>query len=287
MLSFTPQDIYYRLNWRARGAQPGSHSTRMPGGSMDFRGFVPFLENPDPRRIDFRASLRSIPKKLMSKAFYERGAVDVVAILDLSASMHFSGATEKLHLAADIAASIAWSATRHGDNFSLIACDDEVRLDMFLPPSPRQGLAQDVHDKLMHARFKDGSNASALTRAVELLRKKRSLVFLFSDFHFDEKFMLETLMTFGTHDVVPLVLWDSAEYQNVPEWGWARVRDMEGAGTGSLFMRRGLAAKIRHAYAQRRQQIIRICKQAGVRTPFFAEDSFKAEQLTRHLLEKC
>ncbi len=254
---------------------------------MDFRGYVPFLENPDPRRIDFRASLRSIPKKLMSKAFYERGAVDVVVILDLSASMHFSGAADKLQLAADIAASIAWSATHHGDNFSMIVCDDEVRLDMFLPPSHRQGLAQDVYNRLMHARFKDGSNASALTRAAELLRKKRSLVFLLSDFHFDEKFMLETLMTLGTHDVLPLVLWDSAEYRNVPEWGWARVRDMEGTGSGSLFMRQVMAARIRHAYMQRRQEIVSICRQAGARTPFFTEDSFKAEQLTRHLLERC
>jgi len=259
----------------------------MPGGSLDFRGYVPFMQNPDPRRIDIRATLRSIPRNLMSRAFYERGAVDVVAVLDLSASMGFSGVGNKLQQAADIAASIAWSAVRHGDNFSLIVCDDEIRKDMIMPASHRQGLAQEVHGVISRAMIKDGVDASALTQAVEHMRQKRALVFLLSDFHFDEKFMLAAFNSLGAHDVAPLVLWDSAEYQDMPEWGWARVRDMESAGASSLFMRRSMATRIRHACLQRRQQIADICRQTGARTPFFSGNHFNAEQLSRHLLEVC
>jgi len=254
---------------------------------MDFRGYVPFMQNPDPRRIDVRATLRSIPRNLMSRAFYERGAVDVVAILDFSASMDFSGLGNKLQQAADIAASIAWSAVRHGDNFSLIVCDDEIRKDLIMPASHRQGLAQEAHRTVSQAMIRDGASASALTQAVEHMSRKRALVFLLSDFHFDEQFMLAALNSLAAHDVVPLVLWDSAEYQDMPEWGWARVRDMESAGVGSLFMRRNMATRIRHAYLQRRQQIAEICRQAGARAPFFSGNHFNAEQLSRHLLEVC
>lgn len=287
MHSFSPKEFYYRLNWRARGAQPGSHPTRMPGGSLDFRGYVPFLESPDPRRIDIRASLRSVPKTLMSRAFYERGAVDVVVILDVSASMSFSGTGDKFQMAADIAASIAWSVTRHGDNFSLIACDDAVRLDIYSPPSHRLGVAQDIYTRLMNTGFNRGAGSSALVQAADHLRKKRSLVFLLSDFHLDQKLMKNTLHTLSAHDVIPVVLWDSAEYRDIPKWGWARVRDMEGRGDGALLMRPKLAEKIKHSYQQRRQEIIRLCKHAGTRTPFFAEDRFNAEQLSRHMLEAC
>lgn len=273
------------MNWRARGAQPGSHPTRMPGGSLDFRGYVPFLENPDPRRIDLRASLRCVPKQLMSRSYYERGAVDVAVILDASASMFFTGANDKFRMAADIAASIAWTSTHHGDNFSLIACDDSVRHNLFLPLSHRISTAQDVYSKLIHANFKDGGGASALPQAIDFLRKKRSLVFLLSDFHLDENLIKKTLSSLSSHDVVPVVLWDSAEYRDIPQWGWARVRDMEGSRDGSLFMRPKLAAKIRDAYQQRRHDIIRLCQQAGARTPFFTEDHFEAEQLSRHMLE--
>jgi len=158
---------------------------------------------------------------------------------------------------------------------------------MSMPASHRQGLAQEAHRVVSQAMIRDGAQASALTQAVEHMRKKRALVFLLSDFHFEEQFMLAALNSLATHDVVPLVLWDSAEYQDMPEWGWARVRDMESTGAGSLFMRRSMAIKIRHAYQQRRQQIVDICRQTGARTPFFSGNHFNAEQLSRHLLEVC
>lgn len=287
MQEFAPQDFYYRLNWRVRGTQPGSHATRMPGGSIDFRGHVPFMENPDPRHIDLRASVRSVPRKLMTRAFYERGAVDVVAVLDLSASMGFSGECTKLQRMADIAASIAWSAVRHGDNFSLIACDSEIRHDMCVPASHRPGLAQEVYRMTRQASIREGVNASGLIRAVEHIRGKRALVFLLSDFHLNDRYIAAVLGALTVHDVVPLVLWDRAEHHNLPEWGWARVFDMESAGNGSLFMRSGMVAKIRHAYQQRRLQLAAICRQAGTRAPFFSDDDFEAEQLSRHLLEEC
>jgi uncharacterized protein (DUF58 family) len=135
--------------------------------------------------------------------------------------------------------------------------------------------------------FNDGTESSALAQAAGHLRRKRSLVFLLSDFHLNESLMKKTLNSLSAHDVVPVVLWDSAEYQDIPQWGWARVRDMEGSGDASLFMRPKLAEKIRNSYRQRRQEIIRLCKHAGTRTPFFTEDRFNAEQLTRHMLEAC
>ncbi|CAG0997773.1 hypothetical protein MTYP_02666 [Methylophilaceae bacterium] len=287
MSGFVPEEFFYRLNWRARGAQPGSHATRTPGGSMDFRGYVPFLESPDPRRIDLRAGLRSVPRKLMVRAFYERGAVNVYAIVDASASMRFTGAGEKHRLAADIAASIAWSATRNGDNFALVVCDDKARADMFSAPSHRRNLAEDIRARCLQGSFYEGAGASALPLAVEHLRQKRSLVFLISDFHLEEKLLRKTLLSLTQHDVVPLVLWDSAEYRDIPAWGWARVRDMESGGSRSLFMRPSLALRIKASYAERRAGIVAMCRQAGARTPFFVEDRFCVEHLTRHLLEAC
>lgn len=280
-----PEEIYYRLNWRARSVQPGGHSTRTSGGSLDFRGFVPFLESPDPRRIDLRAGARSVPHELMVRAFHERGAINVYAVVDLSASMRFSGAGEKYQLMVDTVTTIAWSATRNGDNFSLVACDDEVRMDMFMPPTRRRDAVDGVREKLALAAVSERVKASALPRAVEQLRQKRALVFLLSDFHLDDQLLQQTLLTLSPHDVVPIVFWDSAEYRDIPAWGWARVQDMESGGYRSLFMRPGLLQRIRDSYAARRDEIVSLCRRAGSRKPFFIEDKFQAEKLTRHLLE--
>lgn len=279
------REFYYRLAWRARSVQPGSHATRTSGGSADFRGYVPFLENPNPRRIDLRASLRAFPKQLMVRAYHERGAIAVYAILDLSASMRFSGNSNKAQLMADITASIAWSTQRNGDAFGLVACDDALRNDLFEAPSYRRGVADDVYEKLMNIPNLAQMSASALPRAVTQLRSKRSLVFLISDYHLDERLLKETLDSLSTHDVVPVVLWDSAEYRDIPEWGWARVRDLETGGDQSLFLRPSLVKRIKASYAIRRAEIVASCSLAGTRLPFFVEDHFDVEALTRHMLE--
>lgn len=285
MASFTPQEFYYHLRWRARGAQPGAHATRTPGSGTDFAGHVPFMDNPDPRRLDLRASLRVIPRRYVVRSFFERGAIVVYALLDVSASMRFAGNAEKKRLLADITAAIAWSSTRHGDSFSLLACDDVVRQDLFSPPSARRGLAQELHRKILSADIRPQSGATGLPRAIEQVRPSRSLVFLISDFHLDEALLSNTLTSFSAHDVVPLVLWDSSEYRDLPEWGWARVRDMEGQGDRSIFLRRRLKREIEQRYLERKSELKKLCRQYGARAPFFIEDKFDAGLLTRHLLE--
>lgn len=291
--SLMPQEFYYHLGWRARGVHPGIHPTRTSGGNADFQSYVPFMENPNPRRIDLRATLRTVPRQLMSRAYHERSAVAVYTVLDLSASMRFSGNSDKFKLVADITASTAWSAMRSGDSFGLVACDNTVRSDLFEAPTYRLGLAEEVRAKLLA--FQQVSNSAdkttspltsrALPLAAQQLRQKRSLVFLISDFHLPDVLISQTLTSLSPHDVVPLVLWDGAEYNSIPDWGWARVRDMEGGGDRSLFLRPGLVQKIKENYATRRKNITVQCLKAGVRAPFFIEDTFNAEQLTRHLLE--
>lgn len=285
MASFTPQEFYYHLRWRARGVQPGAHATRTPGNGADFAGYVPFMDNPDPRRLDLRASLRVIPRQYLVRSFFERGAIVVYALLDMSASMRFAGNAEKKRLLADITAAIAWSSTRHGDAFSLLACDDKVRQDLFMPPSVRRGLTQELHDKVANASIRPQSGARGLPQAIEMVRPSRSLVFLISDFHLDEALLVKTLTAFSAHDVVPLVLWDSSEYRDLPEWGWARVRDMEGGGDRSIFLRSSLKREIEQRYLSRKDELKRLCRRHGARTPFFIEDKFDAGLLTRHLLE--
>ncbi|WP_235189699.1 DUF58 domain-containing protein [Methylotenera sp. L2L1] len=278
-------EFYYRLGWRARSVQPGSHATRTSGGSADFRGYVPFLANPNPRRIDLHASLRAFPKQLMVRAYHERGAIAVYAMLDLSASMRFSGNSNKTKLMADITASIAWSAQRNGDAFGMVACDDEVRSDLFEAPSYRRGIADEIHEKLINIRSVEQVGASALPRAITQLRRKRSLVFLISDYHLDDYLLKATLTALSPHDVVPVVLWDSAEYRDIPNWGWARVRDIETGRYQSLFLRPSLVSRIKNSYAEHRSKIVSTCLMAGTRMPFFIEDHFDIEALTRHMLE--
>jgi len=265
----------------------GGHHTRMQGGNADFQGYASLLANPDPRRLDIRASMRTMPRQLMVRTYHERGAVTLYAVVDLSASMAFSGHVDKKHLAAEIAASIAWSAARSGDAFGMLGCDDTLRLDIHQPPSYRRNLTSAVYTRVMQAAYRPATGAGALPQSLHVIGGKRALVFLISDFHWPEALLRQTLQALSAHDVVPVVLWDSSEFSDVPPWGWAQLRDMETGRDMPLFMRPSLLQRLRQGYAQRRQLLAAMCRQAGARAPFFVQDTYSAEQFSRHLLEKC
>jgi uncharacterized protein (DUF58 family) len=281
---FIPQEFHYRLDWRTHGVRPGSHASKTFGGNADFRGFSHFLSHPDPKRIDVRRSLMMVPKTLMVRTFYERNAITVYAMIDASSSMGFAGDAEKWQMVAEIASAIAWSASRQGDAFGLLTADDALRTDLSESVSSRRGMAQHIYQKINSAKLKPQASASALPRLATQLSNKKSLVFLISDFHIDIETLKNTFQDLTVHDVVPIVLWDSAEYENIPTWGWARVRDMETGADASLFLRPKLLQKMSDSYLLRRNTLIQLCRKSGVRKPFFVGKHFNASQLSQHLL---
>lgn len=282
--SFIPQEFYYRLNWRTYGVRAGTHASKALGGHADFKGFNHFLSQPDPRRIDVRRSLMMVPKTLMVRTFYERNAISVYAVVDASSSMNFAGDTDKWTMVAEITSAIAWSAARQGDAFGLIVADEKLRSDLSEPVSKKRGMAQHIYSKIRSAKLNAHITASALPQLTTQLVNQKSLVFLISDFHLDAEALQATLQNISFHDVVPIVLWDAAEYLDIPTWGWAKVRDMETGADTSLFLRPKLLKKIKENYLQRRHHLNQLCRKIGVRQPFYVEKKFSVTQLSQHLL---
>ena len=63
------------------------------------------------------------------------------------------------------------------------------------------------------------------------------MVFLLSDFHFDLELLTEVLRRLATHSVVPVVIWDSAEYRALPRRGLVRMQDSETGAERLLWWR--------------------------------------------------
>lgn len=288
---FAPQEFHYHLPWRAHGVHVGVHKTSRRGAGTDFAGYTSFLNHPDPKRVDMRASLRAMPRQPMVRAFSERASVKVYAVIDTSHSMRFVGDTHKLQCVAEIVASIAWSANRHGDAFGMLACDDAIQPDLTLLPSTRLDTARQAYAKLQSWLLaaqdypSQPLSAQALPQTATQLSQQKSLVFLISDFHLPEPLIAQTLQAYATHDVVPVVLWDTAEYRNLPEWGLARVRDMETGAEQSFFMRPALKLRIQQQYQLRRAALVKLCHRYMARPPLFLERGFDAALFTRHLVE--
>lgn len=275
-------EFHYRIGWRSPSARPGHHRSSQFGGGHEFSGHAPLVNNPDPRNLDVRATLHEPFGQLMVRTFRQRSTVPVYVIADLSASLGFRGVADKMGVLSAFTASAAYSAYRTGDPFGFIACDETVRSDLSLPLRWHKAAAPELSQRLS-AFSPCGKSADGLHQAALHLGKQRALVFLVSDFHFPLERIADLLGGLIRHDVVPVVLWDSAEYQRLPNWGLVYVEDPETGERRRLLMRPSLRKKFRAAFAQRREELVKLCRSYG-REPFFLIDRFDAEALTEYFL---
>jgi len=272
-----PAEFHYQIPWRSQGRQPGHHPGSLAGAGFEYLGSVPFASQPDARHLDVRAMLADPFGQLMVKSFRQRAAIPVYLLADVSASMGFRGKTARL---AEFGESLAWSAWRTGDPFGCFVCDGAIRWELSLPLRLRKGVAEAWRGPLES--FTPRSNQhGGLLEAASQLGRQRAMVFLASDFHWPDTALRELLDALALHDVVPVVLWDSSEYENLPDWGLAELQDAETGARRRLFLRPALREQIALSYDQRREDLIRQCSAQG-RAPFFLIDRFDAEAMTRY-----
>ena len=84
--------------------------------------------------------------------------------------------------------------------------------------------------------------------------------------------------------MVPVVVWDSGEYETLPRFGWAEVQDPETGQRRRLFLRPGLLQRIRERFAERKEELTQICVRHG-REPFFLVDRFDPDAMTRYFYQ--
>lgn len=275
-------DLPYQIAWRALSQRPGSHRSRHAGPGGRFRDVVPFLSAPDPRRIDLRQSLRDPWEGLHVRRFEQTADTDVVLLADVSGSMGFRGQGDKLVIVAELAEVLARSARRVGDRFGLIACDDHVRDDLGIPLSRARGGEQDMAERLVQFRPR-AVGATALAAAAQTLAGRRRLVLLVSDFRFPEPEIAALLAALAEHDVLAIVLDDSAEVSALPSWGLISLQDLETGRARSVFMRPALKQRLIAEDRDRRTMLLKLLGQTA-RDALFVRDKIDWHQLGAALL---
>ncbi|KQP33216.1 DUF58 domain-containing protein [Methylobacterium sp. Leaf100] len=275
-------DIVYRPRGRVPGTAVGAHRGRDAGGLGTFRDQVPFLRMPDARRIDVRATLRDPFEGTHVRRFESRTAIEVWALVDLSASMRYRGAADRMALAAALCGGLAASATRIGDGFGLMGCDGTLREDVSMPVTRRRGIGASVRARLVAARC-TGARADGMREAARRLVGRPKIVFVVSDFRWPEALIVEVFASLARHDIVPVVLADASEDEDLPAWGLMELDDLEGAGRRTVFMRPALRRRWLAHERARADTLRRIAMTYG-RPPFRLEGRFEADALTRHLI---
>ncbi len=286
-------DFFYRLPLRAGGQRPGSHPGTSHGNGQEFVTHASLLSNPDPRRLDIRASLRDVRGDWLVRVMRQRVGVPVQLVADVSASMVFGAARPKLAVLADLARAIGASAFRVGDAAGMVAFDTAEREDLYVPASLSRGvghlMAAQLESPALVARAEVGERhrgdpVDGLTQALQRLAGRQCLVFLASDFHFPLAKLDEALDTLSRAYVVPVILWDPAETEPPPANGLIALRDAESASRRTLWLRPKLREQWRDAVAERRATLQAFFSNRGLR-PFWVQGAFDADAMSEYFFE--
>jgi hypothetical protein len=279
-----PQEFLYRLPGRAGGWRPGSHRARSLGPGQEFISHARLFDRPDPRRLDLRASLRSLDGEWLVRAHRQRAAIAVQAVVDVSASMAFGAPRTKRDVAADFVEALGTSAFRVGDAAGMLAFDRTERHDLFVAPLSGRGAGVAMATRLRAAACEAAGAIDGLEQALDRLAGRRALIFLVSDFHFPLARLGAVLGPLANACVVPVVLWDPAETEPPAADRLAALHDLESHRTRTLLVRAGLRGRWRAAVEGRRTELRRIFADHGIR-PHFVLGGFDAEALSRYFLE--
>src|SRR5581483_1203248 len=134
------REFHYRLPGRISGQRPGSHPGSSVGAGQEFVAHRSLSDYPDPRRLDLRASLRTLHEDWLVRVNRQRTGTAVRALVDVSASMSFGATRPKLHVVADFVEALGVSAFRVGDAVGMMAFDVTERTELFMPARVSRGM---------------------------------------------------------------------------------------------------------------------------------------------------
>ncbi|HAL48010.1 MAG: DUF58 domain-containing protein [SAR202 cluster bacterium] len=207
----------------------GEYHSVFRGQGMEFDEIRPYVPGDDIRRIDWNVTARTA--ELHVRQFQEERELTVMLAVDASGSSEFGTIGQfKRELAAELAAVLSFAATINNDRVGLLIFTDQVE---FLVP-PRKGrrhALRMVRDLLVFEPKGTGTAINEALDTINLLLKRRGIVFLISDFLADpESFRRPLAATNQRHDLVAVDLHDPIE-RHIPDIGLIALEDAE---TGEL-----------------------------------------------------
>jgi len=195
---------------------------------MDFAEVREYTPGDDIRTIDWNVSARFGHPYV--KLFREERELTVMLLVDISGSTDFGTRTTlKREMAAELAALLALSALTNNDKVGLLLFSD--RIEHFVAPRKgRQHVLRLIRDVLA---FKPASTGTSISGAVEYALhalRKRSVLFLISDFEGDDD-RRAVRVAARKHDLIALELFDPRE-RRLTDVGYALVVDPETGHAG-------------------------------------------------------
>ncbi len=264
-----PEAVLRRLEWtvirRLDGLLQGDYRTLLYGAGVDFADLREYQPSDDVRYIDWNVTARMDTPYV--REYLEDRELTAWMLLDRSPSMAFGPEEHtKGRVLTDLVTTLSHLLTRRGNRVGAILYNNVV--ERTVPPrGGRKQVLRLVRDLLEPPpRSGTATDLSGLIRTALNTIKRRSLVFLVSDFFSEPGWERPLPLLCRRHDVVAIRIWDPREVE-LPDAGVIVLEDSETGeqmfvDTSDPSLRRRLA-DVAHA---RQERVAADFRRAGVQS---------------------
>lgn len=217
-----------RIEIKTRGLSnnifAGEYHSAFKGRGMAFSEVREYQYGDDVRDIDWNVTARF--DRAYVKVFEEERELTVILMVDVSGSLDFGTQRQsKRDMLTEVAATLAFSAIQNNDKIGVIFFSD--RVEKFIPPKKGRKHILFIIRELLQ--FQPASTRTDIGQALQFMTnalKKRSTVFLLSDFFDSRDFSQQLLIASRKHDLCALQIYDR-RMMELPDVGLMQVRDAE------------------------------------------------------------
>ena len=224
----------------------GAYHSAFKGQGMEFQEVREYVAGDDTRAIDWNVTARV--GRPYIKRFAEERDQTVMLLLDGSSSQAFGAAGAfKRDVAAEILAILAFAAAFNKDEAGLILFAGEVEL--YVPPGSGETHVLRLVRDVLAFEPRGGTNVARALEFLMKVRRRRSLVFVISDFQ-DDGFERALRVAARRHDVIAVSVYDARE-ESLADCG---LMEWEDAESGERRLMDTSDAAVRRAYAAAAEQ---------------------------------
>ena len=203
----------------------GEYHSVFKGRGMEFDEVRQYIPGDDVRTIDWNVTARTGEPYV--KSYVEERELTVMLAVDVSRSGDFGTRNRfKRELAVELAAVMSIAATTNNDKVGLLLFTD--RVELLVPPMKgRSHVLRMLRDLLAYEPVGAGTDIRLALDTIHVILKRRSIVFLVSDFLADPgTYRQAMLVTNRRHDVVAFDISDPLE-REIADVGIIALEDAE------------------------------------------------------------
>lgn len=241
-MHYSDEDILKRVRQieiKTRGLSDeifaGKYHTAFRGRGMSFAEVREYRPGDDVRDIDWNVTARSHRPHI--KVYEEERELTMMLLVDVSPSRMFgSEMLTKKNMITEIAATLAFSASKNNDKVGCILFSDHV--EKFIPPKKgRSHILMIIRELISFTPTGQSTNISEALRYLVGVNKKRTTSFLLSDLINAKEDMskMEDALKIATskHDIMAIRVFDKRD-KELPNVGIVEVQDAETCQTAWL-----------------------------------------------------